>query len=351
MFYFQRNQILRPYELVGDAEISLGKYFLDTFSNETNVGKMSAVSYMGILDSIQYNDGTVYNGTLAGEIIEDIFEVAEIEDYEIDTVTYNQPMYGTIKPMTCRNALKEILFACNSVIDTTDPEHITISKAVGVIAGKIGRSVKFSTKATKQDYYSGVEVKYDTLSLNNEVKEISKGTYSPGNYSILFSSPYTGYTISGGTISSSSTYWINFTVASEGEVIISGKGYDTSTQSVVKERDFLAPGQYRGTKSFTTTLCNAQYASLLADKLFDYYTKNEMKIDVKYLAENSVINIRRIIENNSNQYKDYIGRYTKRTLDLTGGFIDTAELVGYFDTSADYYYTGTELYAGDNFLL
>lgn len=349
--YFQRYQKLRPYETVNDEVIPLGTFFLDTFSSEPQLGKMKAVSYMGILDSIQFNEGKVYNGTLAGEILSQILEIAEVDMYTIDAKTYNQPIYGTIPPMSCRNALREVLFACNSVIDTTDPDMVTVSKKLDIIDKTITRNIKFSTKATKEEYYTGVEVKYSSYSLSNDVTEISKGEYVAGTYQVLFSQPYTDITVSNGTIIKSAPYYVQFTVATDGEVVISGKGYNVTNPSVTAERGYIAPGQYQKIKSFTTTLCNSTTAEELAEKLLTYYVKNSLKLNVKYLADDVIINIRRVLDNSTKGMSGYVGRYTKRTLDLTGGFVDTAELVGYFDTSAEYYYAGDEIYADDDFLL
>ena len=49
------------------------------------------------------------------------------------------------------------------------------------------------------------------------------------------------------------------------------------------------------------------------------------------------------IYNPTEDFANYIGIVTSRTIDLTGGFIDTARYIGYFDTSStQYYMTGAE---------
>ena len=55
----------------------------------------------------------------------------------------------------------------------------------------------------------------------------------------------------------------------------------------------------------------------------------------------------KVIENAIPSYNNYIGVYSKRNLDLTGGFIDMATLIGYQNDRDQYYYADTELYAGE----
>lgn len=50
-------------------------------------------------------------------------------------------------------------------------------------------SRKFSTVATNNDYVSDVSVKYSEYTLGTEDKQIAKGTYEPGTYTIELSSP------------------------------------------------------------------------------------------------------------------------------------------------------------------
>ena len=103
-------------------------------------------------------------------------------NYEIDNETYNHPLYGTITPKSCRKALQEVLFACNSIINAHDVNNVIIKKTSHVKRPDIPKNKKFTTTVTKNDYTYGVEVKYTTYSKEEELREIAKDTYSVGTY-------------------------------------------------------------------------------------------------------------------------------------------------------------------------
>ena len=334
--YFQRDQVMYPYEIIqqlnddGEYEttkIYLGKYYLKTFSESSNLGKMTCQSYLGLMDDITFYGGAVYNGIKAGVVIDKIFEAMGYENYEIDDETYNQLLYGTITPKSCRNALTDVLFATHSVIDSHNLDYVDIKKSTLIKRPDLLKVNKFSTSTKKNDYIYGVDVKYTMYTQETEAKEIAKGTYDAGTHTVYFTSPYTGMTINTGTIDSQSTYSITFTISASAEVIITGYGYTTTTSIAQATVDHLQAGETEKTTSYTTTLLNATQAKELAEKILEYLSY-DLTISVKFLADDNVMSDFHIVENPVDQFSNYYGMFTKRSLDLTGGFIDTATLVG-----------------------
>lgn len=349
--YYQRNQEMTPYELVNGERINFGKFYLSKFSSEKNLGKMTSVSVMGILDAIQFNSGGVYpNGTSAGNLIRAIFDTAKIENYSIDSETENTIVYGSLPPMSCRNALKEVLFACNSVIDTsTDP--VSIYKYKRSVSSEIPRSMKFSTKITKNKYVSGVEIKFDTYTLSQETSEALKDSYDAGEHTAILSTPYSNITVSGATLESATPYRVTFTCAEDSEVIISGQKYEKTQASVVQNAPYIEPGEVESVKTFTAKLCNAKTATSLAALLLDYLSKEKLIFNISQLAVDNDMNGGANIENPVARYRGFLGWYNKRTFDLTGGYTDTAQLYGNYIEDDMYYYTGTELYANNSVII
>ena len=94
-------------------------------------------------------------------------------------------------------------------------------------------------------------------------------------------------------------------------------------------------------KSYTTNLCNEITARALGEKILSYYN-NRLEIEVKYFANTLNMNEKWIIENPTPKMDNYIGIFTARDIDLTGGFIDSAKFVGFFD-KADYQYFARDL--------
>ena len=348
--YFQRTQVMYPYEIVNGQRIDLGRYFLDSFSYEKNVCRINAVSYMGLFSDTIYDRGDVYDGTKAGVILDDVFAVLGIENYTIDETTYNQLIYGILPPADCKTIIQQILFACNSIIDTTNLENIRITKSTTVTYGTISRGTKMNTRVTRTNYVSGVEVKFNNYALSVNASQAIKNEYEVGRHKVTFTEAYTDYSITGGTLVEQSTFYVIFDVATAGEVIITAKKYEPVENIVTVVRPYIEPGEGYNVQSYSTTLCNAATAKWLAQQILTYFD-NRLEISVKHLISSANMNERWIVENSNPGMDKYIGIFTERNIDLTGGFIDNAVLIGYYD-KADYQYymneLGTDYIADDN---
>ena len=337
--FFQKSQAMFPYEIIDGNVIQLGKYYLDKFSNEKVLTKINAVSIIGLLDEIQFEEGLMYNGETAKNVIDSIMQVAGIEDYDIDAITQAQLLYGTITPTSCRNALQQVLFACGSIIDVTDVEKIHIKKMSSVVTNNITKQAKFSTKVTKTSYVSGVKVKYNLYSLDeqNTGTSLTKGIYPAGTNKIVYNEPHVNYAITVGTITDSSLYYVIFTLAEESEIEITADSYLKVENSIQSDRPFIEAGESVNVVEVSTNLCNYATAKELSTKLLEYYGYR-LELNVKHLAFDNVMNYSHVIENIRPAMDNYIAMYTQRSLDLAGGMIDTAKLIGYFDDSSYYYY-------------
>ena len=352
--YFQKNQYMLPYEIINGNKVPLGKYYLKTFSESTNLGKMSAQSYLGIMDDVTFNDGEVYVGTPAGEVIEQIFQTMGLTDYTIDAQTYEQPLYGTITPKSCRKALNEVLFATNSVINAHDVDNVIITKTSEVQRPDIPKGSKFSTTVTKNDYTYGVDVKYTSYVKEDEPKEIIKAAYDAGVHTVYFTQPYSDLTIENGTIDYTKTNYFYVTFTSNGtpdtDVVISGYAYSTITNSQKAVQKKLKAGEEERIVSYSTALCNSKTARELANKILTYLNY-DLTIKIKWMADGNDMGDLHIVENPVEGFNDYYGVFTKRSFDLTGGFIDTAEMSGTSLQHSIYKYTretNIELYSGED---
>lgn len=347
--YFQKRQDAIAYEWVNGTRLYLGTYFLDNFSVQDNLVNIKCVSYMGLLDGISYNNGDIYNGTLAGTILEDIFEVAKIEDYLIDSETYNTQVYGTIKPMTCREALREVLFACGSTVNTTSEDGIVITKVNKIINDKIYRSNKISTKIARNDYIHGVEVEYANYKLLSEPEEIIKEQeYLAGDYTLVFSNAYTNIIITDSedniiTPIEVKKYYCVFTLNSDVILTITGNKYEENLSTIQVSNTYIPSGESLTINKYSSSLCNAGMAKAKAKEILDYL-QYRLSLDIQTITSDISMEGRKWIENPSKNYADFIAWYTSRSLNLTGGFIDTAKLVGYYYNDYEYHYAGNEVY-------
>lgn len=344
---FQSGQKALAYETVNGETQLLGAFFLDDYSTAKNVTSISCVDYKGLLSKHTFRNGKVYTGESAGEVIDAIMAAAGITAYTVDEETRVTPLYGWLKIQDCRKALREVLFACGSVVDSSRSESLNIFKVSKTIQTTVMRTRKFSTTPKNQSYISDVTVKFPVYSLDEESKEILKGTYAPGTYTVDLSSPAAEMTISGGTITEQSNNSVSFTVASEGEVIISGKKYTKEDISVTSSVNKVDAGESRETKSFSCTVLGMEQATIRAKEILDYYDLR-LNLKIKFLNEGDKVADWSEIFNADKHMGSYVAGFEKMTTDLTGGYISTAELRGYYKLVNDFYYTG-EIIAGEEF--
>lgn len=343
---FQKTQSMRPYEMVLGKKIVLGTFFLETFSTTRNVTKMSAVDYKGKLSYMNFTNGKMYDGELAGNVIDEIMETAGIEDYEVDEETYNIPVYGTLKIQTCQKALREVLFACGSIINTSHRTGIEIRKYNRTVTSKIGRNRKFSTTYEIDKYVSDVNVKYKTWTLEDKLSEITKGTYGVGTHEIKLTSPAANLTTNAGLILEQKPYYLILKVTEPSDVVISGQKYIGVELASTSKIEHMKSGEVRNAKTFTGTLLNFESAKLAAERLLDYYQLQQI-IKTKHLAEYEKTGEWAEIENTVSDHANFVVAIESLSTDLTGGFISTSKCRGYFKDVTENYYADDELYADE----
>ena len=307
---------------------------------------MSFSDVKGILDSNRFLGGKVYNGETAGSVIDAIMASAGVEEYEVADDVRSIPLHGWLKNQTCRQALREVLFACGAVIETSRRSapaiYIPDKKARGIVK----RDRKFSTEPQNDKYISDVAVKYSQYALQDKVSEIAKGSYQAGTYTIELSSPAAEMTINSGTILKQSTNYVTFRVDSEQNVVISGKKYQKEDLTATASVEDVAAGNTRNVKSFSCSVLSAGRAMKIAQSILDYY---QMRLSVKtrFLNAGDSTSQWTEIENSVKKYGNYVAVFEKMTTDLTGGFITTAQMRGYYNIVGDEYYAG-ELWLNEN---
>lgn len=343
----QIGQKVYAYETVNGEDILLGKFFLSDYSTTKNVASMSYVDYKGILDNHTFRQGKVYTGDPAGNVIDQIMSAAGITEYTVDEETRAVPLYGWLKIQTCRKALREVLFACGSVVDSSRSTSLNIYRASSVVHHKVERTRKFSTTPKNESYISDVSVKFPVYTLDAESKEIVKGTYAPGTYMVELSSPAAEMTITGGTITEQTNNYVVFEVSKQGEVIVSGMKYVKEDLTVTSSIDKLEAGQERTSKSFSCTLLNPARAADRANEILTYYGLR-LSLKIKFLNQGDKVADWAEVMNANRIFGNYVAGFEKMTTDLTGGFITTADLRGYYKLIEDYYYTG-EIFTGEEF--
>lgn len=343
----QKKQHIEPYEIVDGERLFLGRYFLTTPGSEKSLAKMEATDYIGLLDDTDFKDGRVYNGEPAGSVLADIFAGTNIP-YEIAEDVAATPLYGWLKIQTRRKALREVLFACGAVAETARRDNVWIYKPSRLIQSDIPRSRKFST-ATKQDtYISEVSIKFTEYAEGTEEKELVKESiYPAGLNEVKFNSPVSGLRISIGEVVETKTNYIIFRLQEAAAVTIYGRQYSKQDITVSSSVPQLKAGENPKAKSFTGTLFNYGQAKIISQAILDYYQLS-LILNIRYLAAQERPGQWVSVENTLVGRGGYAAGLESIKTDLTGGYISTAQLRGYYKYTSEFYYAGTELYIDES---
>ena len=341
---FQRDQAITAYEELDGTTLKLGEYFLDSFTAEGNMAKIVAISYIGVLSRFKFVASGMYNNVTASTVIAEIFTAAGIPSskYQIDNAIGNIRLTGTIKPCTCKEAMQQVMFACHGTIDSTNPEKIIISPHNDVVSTLIYRENKTRTKVSEVEAVSQVRLTYRTYTQGSEETEIFTDDYPSGStQTVYFDQPYTGIRIqSGADFVSSTAYSITFTVYNDStSVTVMGTPYNVLERTISKSTQTKI--DTNNIVEFDTDLCTTSTAKSLIDKLSDYYG-NALRIEIQHYANDATMNTVASIQNQTVGLDNYIGVFEERNFNLTGGFLDSCKLRGYYDTS------DRNTYAGDD---
>lgn len=345
---FQRRQDMLAYEIVEGKKIPVGTFFLDSSSTSEHVCKMKAVDLKGMMDNTDFLDGRMYNGEKAGAVIAEIMDTAGIKNYTVDAETADTPLYGTLAIQTCKKALREVLFACGSIVSTSMQTGLLICKSDKAISSRIKRGRKFETTVQTDRYVSDICVKYKTWALEDTISEITKGVYGEGIHQIQFSDPAANLTVNVGQILKQMPYYIILKISVEQEsheVIISGQKYISEEMAVISGVEKIKSGELRNTKTFSGTLLNFESAKQAADSILEYYQLQQI-IKAKYIAGDEKAGNWVEIDNPEKSHGNFVAAIESVTTDLTGGFISTAKCRGYYKSLTDYYMTG-EIFTGE----
>ena len=171
-------------------------------------------------------------------------------------------------------------------------------------------------------------------------------TYPAGLNEVKFNSPVSGLRISSGEVVEAKTNYIIFRLPAESAVVIYGRQYGKQDITVSSSVPQLKAGENPKAKSFSGTLFNYSQARVISQAILDYYQLS-LILNIKYLAGQERPGQWAAVENTLVGRGGYAAGLESIKTDLTGGYISTAQLRGYYRYVSEYYYTGTELYTGE----
>ena len=120
-YSFQAKQ---PLSVYFNGELKATTFVKKSTRNAKRLWSIQSEDYIGLLDSIPYYGG-IYTNKNAVELLTDIFTVAKVP-YSIDDVFANATVTGYIPFTTCREALMQVAFAIQAVVDTSNSDVVKV---------------------------------------------------------------------------------------------------------------------------------------------------------------------------------------------------------------------------------
>lgn len=340
------NQEMIITEYVNGKEVPIGYFYLKTWANKDNVTSFELQDRIGLLDEIKFVGG-MYENEYASKIIERIIDTARatadrktwpLDCYNISPVFADVKLSGYLPIMPCREALHQVAFAMNAVVDDSRGNKINIYPPDRNVDSYILTSRKFSggTVAELDDYVSGVTIACKKYVAKSESTEIFRGTLEKGEHRIEFSQPYTSLNVTNARIEADGANFVVVKLTQTAEVVINGVGFDTTDFAISKTVSALEKGQKENIKTFgNITLYNVNILNDIAERLFKWFGLRQ-KVSIEYICDSEKVGEWVGIQDATNNARYAISCINTQSIDLVGGFTAKAECRGYSNETAVY---------------
>lgn len=261
-------------------KVKRGSATLGTYYNgqikQIGVGQYQiyAESAITLLDYV-YNNGGIYKGVQAGEIIGQLMGgIPHTIDPEISVIK----LYGYLPRTTCRSNLQQVILATGAAIRKGDDGMLNITILTKTVVSTFENSKVFEDGAGVENdtAVTSLQVTEHSYLPSDEAATLCSDTFI-GEKEIVFDEPMYNLECTGGDILDSSAN--HATINGRGPVTLTGKKYAHTTKIISKGA--TAAGDDKIYTVSDATLINPLNSASVADRLYKYAVCNKtIKQDV-----------------------------------------------------------------------
>ena len=276
-YSFQAKQ---PLSVYFNGELKATTFVKKSTRKAKRLWSIQSEDYIGLMDSIPYYGG-IYTNKNAVELLTDIFTVAKVP-YNIDDVFANAVVTGYIPFTTCRDALMQVAFAIQAVVDTSNSEVVKIfaleeDVKQTIPLNRIMQGQNFSDDET----VTGVEVAVHTYKPITETMDVYDATESGTGQNILvkFSEPLHDLSITNGSFAiddkGNELKYTNYAVINANVgCILQGQKYEHTTQTRRKNNLVVLASEIEKVISVeSATLVSAYNIDNVIEKCYNWLIK------------------------------------------------------------------------------
>lgn len=276
IYSFQTKQPLNVYF---NGELKATSFVKTAKRKAKRLWDITSEDYIGLMDSITFFGG-VYDNKNAAELLQEIFSVAKIP-YCIDETFSNVIISGHIPYSTCREALMQVAFAIQAVVDTSNSEVVKIYALENDIKQTIPLNrIMQGQNFVDDDTVTSVEIvahKYEKTDEYVELYGSEKEDVGIVGEEVFvkFSEPVWDWTLSGGTMIDSSANHAHFITTSE-LLLLSGRKYLHTMETKTKKNPVVLASEIEN----IATIDNATLVSLnnidnVLEKCYNWFMRNQ----------------------------------------------------------------------------
>lgn len=260
--------------LIYRNEVLYGKFFINssTANTDKSLYDIRVYDWISILEGQTYLGGT-YSSTSISTVLAELFGDVP---YTLDESLSSKTITGYLPILNKREALRQIAFAINAMIDTSRSDTVLIKPLPSTASQTIGDSEIVTISTTQQVIITKYVLNVKELTTTTtEADEIFSGTIS-GATTVLFRSPMYDLSITGGTIVSSN---INYAIITgTGAVTLSGKAYEEVESQYTKANNYAVASDIEKEQVFNTTIISDVSTMLNSLHFVDYKIKSRFKM-------------------------------------------------------------------------
>lgn len=234
-------------------DILFGRFFVNTSTSNTD----KTLYNLKVNDYIQTLEGQVYlGGQYASATVSSV--IADILDsipYTLDAGLGALTISGYLPILNKREALRQVAFCVNALIDTSRSDNIVIKPLPTTSSRTITKAEIVSINTTQTNITTKIELNTTTLvtKKRQEADDIFEGKLGGGTITVMFDTPKFDLSITGGTIVTSNLNYAIITGTAT-TTTLTGKEYQQSVATTTKTNPYVVSTDIEKVETYDTTL-------------------------------------------------------------------------------------------------
>lgn len=330
-YSFQAKQ---PLSIYFNGELKATTFVKKSVRKAKRLWNIQSEDYIGLMDGIPYA-GEMFFGADAYAVLSGIFSIAKVP-CQIDEAFRGIPLTGYIPYTTCREAIMQVAFAIQAVVDTSSSDVVKVYALDDEVKQTIPLNrIMQGQSFTDDETVTAVEVACHTYKAITESMDVYNASESGTGTNILvkFSEPLHDLSITNGTIVVGVTNYA--IINANAGCVLRGQKYEHTTVTHRKSNPVVLASEIEKIVTIdNATLVSAYNINMVLEKCYNWLIKtnttNLKIVEGKHVTgegSNAVVTydtpviLGEVIKSETEYLGEVTGRIIKQSFSLNGGII------------------------------